>query len=76
MAAMYDPRYTRAFYDAYSVAEWSRLEATAYGRLQAIIHTDFMAKHSQALSAGLREAQGAVLLNGLARLRDARVFQK
>ena len=45
MTAMYDPRYTKAFYDAYGLAEWSRLEATAYGRLQAIIHTDFLERY-------------------------------
>lgn len=42
---MYDPEHTRAFYDAYVKAEWSRLEATAYGRLQAIIHADFIYRY-------------------------------
>ena len=41
----YDPGYTRAFYNAYGDIEWSRLEATAYGRLQAIIHTDFIRRY-------------------------------
>ena len=45
MAAEYDPRQTRAFYDAYGDAEWSRLEATAYGRLQAVIHADFIQQY-------------------------------
>ena len=39
---MYDPQYTRTFYDAYGEAEWLRLERTAYGRLEAMIHTDFV----------------------------------
>jgi SAM-dependent methyltransferase len=38
----YDPEYVRAFYDAYGAYEWQRLEASAYGRLQAIIHGDFL----------------------------------
>jgi len=42
---MYDPEYTKTFYDAYVQAEWSRLEATAYGRLQAIIHADFIRRY-------------------------------
>jgi len=44
---MYNPVYTQAFYDAYGTREWSRLEATAYGRLQAIIHTDFIERFLQ-----------------------------
>ena len=39
---MYNPDYTRSFYDAYGASEWSRLGDDAYGRLQAIIHTDFI----------------------------------
>ena len=42
---MYEPEKTQQFYDAYAGLEWSRLEATAYGRLQAIIHTDFLERH-------------------------------
>jgi SAM-dependent methyltransferase len=42
---MYDAEYTRAFYNAYAEAEWSRLEASPYGRLQAIIHEDFILRH-------------------------------
>ena len=41
----YHPDYTRSFYDAYGELEWSRLEASAYGRLQAIIHTDFIQRY-------------------------------
>lgn len=36
---------TSDFYDAYARSEWGRLEATAYGRLQAVIHTDFLREH-------------------------------
>ena len=42
---MYNARYTGTFYDVYGTFEWDRLEATAYGRLQAIIHTDFIQHH-------------------------------
>jgi ubiquinone/menaquinone biosynthesis C-methylase UbiE len=42
---MYDPQYTKTFYDTYGFAEWSRLENTAYGRLQAIIHTDYIRRY-------------------------------
>ena len=38
----YDADDTRNFYDAYGSIEWDRLEATAYGRLKAIIHADFI----------------------------------
>jgi ubiquinone/menaquinone biosynthesis C-methylase UbiE len=42
---MYEPENTRFFYDVYSEKEWERLEKTAYGRLQAIIHHDFLKKY-------------------------------
>ena len=41
----YTPAGTARFYDAYGEFEWLRLEARAYGRLQAIIHGDFLRKH-------------------------------
>ena len=41
----YQPDYTGKFYDAYGRYEWDRLEATAHGRLQEIIHTDFMRRY-------------------------------
>jgi ubiquinone/menaquinone biosynthesis C-methylase UbiE len=44
---MYNPEYTRKFYNAYGNAEWERLEATPYGRLQAIIHEDFLKRYIQ-----------------------------
>ena len=42
---MYDSQNTQDFYDAYSMIEWSRLDSTAYGRLKAIIHTDFIKRY-------------------------------
>ena len=38
----HDPNYTGKFHDAYGLHEWNRLETTAYGRLQAIIHADLI----------------------------------
>ena len=43
----FDPDYLSRFYDQYDLAEWERLEASAYGRLQAIIHTDFVREYVQ-----------------------------
>jgi SAM-dependent methyltransferase len=42
---MYDPEYTKQFYNAYGEFEWVRLEATPFGRLQAIIHEDFILRY-------------------------------
>jgi len=42
---MYDPEYTKEFYNAYGDFEWARLEATPFGRLQAIIHEDFILRY-------------------------------
>lgn len=39
---MYNPDHNRTFYDAYGTLEWDRLGTTAYGRLQGIIHADFL----------------------------------
>jgi ubiquinone/menaquinone biosynthesis C-methylase UbiE len=36
---------TAAFYDAYGEREWLRLDARPYGRLQAVIHTDFLRQY-------------------------------
>ena len=41
----YNADNTRNFYDAYGSIEWDRLDATAYGRLKAIIHADFIQRH-------------------------------
>lgn len=42
---MYEAEKTQRFYDAYGGLEWSRLEESAYGRLQAVIHTDFLEQY-------------------------------
>ena len=42
---MYDSRSTSDFYDAYGEWEWNRLETSAYGRLQALIHRDFLERY-------------------------------
>ena len=42
---MYNPEYTREFYNEYADAEWSRLERNAHGRLKAIIHEDFIRRY-------------------------------
>lgn len=44
-SGQYAPAGTAKFYDAYGELEWIRLEARAYGRLQAIIHTDFLRRY-------------------------------
>lgn len=41
----YTPAGTSKFYDAYGEFEWLRLEARAYGRLQALIHATFLAEY-------------------------------
>ena len=41
----YDADKTMAFYDAYGSIEWDRLGATAYGRMKAIIHADFIGRY-------------------------------
>lgn len=42
---MYDAEYVKNFYDSYGNHEWSRLEATPYARLQAIIHEEFIQRY-------------------------------
>ena len=42
---MYRPEYVSTFYDAYGAAEWDRLESGPYGRLQALIHSDLLARY-------------------------------
>ena len=37
----------RDFYNAYGLVEWERLQRTAYGRLQAVIHTDFLRQYTR-----------------------------
>ena len=43
--SIYDAEYAGKFYDAYGTLEWDRLEATPYGRLQAIIHSEFIERY-------------------------------
>ncbi len=65
----YDRDYTRSFYDAYGALEWSRLEASAYGRLQAIIHTDFIQRYvdesDRVLDAGSGPGRFTIAAAGL-----------
>ncbi|MBN2074923.1 MAG: class I SAM-dependent methyltransferase [Dehalococcoidales bacterium] len=42
---MYDPEYTREFYNEYADAEWTRLERNPHGKLKAIIHEDFVRRY-------------------------------
>jgi ubiquinone/menaquinone biosynthesis C-methylase UbiE len=42
---MYNPEYTRRFYNAYSEHEWNRLSDNAYGQIQAVIHIDFLKRY-------------------------------
>jgi ubiquinone/menaquinone biosynthesis C-methylase UbiE len=42
---MYNAEYTRSFYNAYGAIEWERLETRAFGRLQAVIHEDFIRRY-------------------------------
>ena len=66
---MYDAEYTRKFYNAYGETEWSRLEAKPYGRLQAIIHNDFISRHvrpgDRVLDAGSGPGRFSISLAGL-----------
>ena len=42
---MYNSEYTRKFYNAYGEKEWGRLERSAYGRLEGIIHQDYVDRY-------------------------------
>jgi ubiquinone/menaquinone biosynthesis C-methylase UbiE len=48
---MNDADYASRFYDNYGLTEWRRLERSAYGRLQAVIHAGFVERY---LNAGDR----------------------
>ena len=65
----YDPEQTSAFYDAYGGIEWDRLESSAYGRLQAIIHADFLQHYVQSgqtvLDAGAGPGRFSIQLASL-----------
>ena len=62
---MPDASYVRTFYDAYGEFEWERLES-AYGRLQAIIHTDFIEEYvrpgDRALDVGCGPGRFAIVM--------------
>jgi ubiquinone/menaquinone biosynthesis C-methylase UbiE len=63
---MYNPQYTRQFYDAYGEREWTRLERSAYFRLEAITHTDFIRRYvkpgDKVLDAGSGPGRFSILL--------------
>lgn len=42
---MYNPQYVRQFYNEYGSAEWSRLERSVHGRLQSMVHEDFIRRY-------------------------------
>jgi ubiquinone/menaquinone biosynthesis C-methylase UbiE len=67
--SQYAPAGTARFYDAYGEFEWLRLEARAYGRLQAIIHGDFLRQHvapgHRVLDAGCGPGRFTIELVGL-----------
>ena len=69
----YDSDYTSAFYDAYGSIEWDRLEATAYGRLKAIIHSDFIERHVKPGDRVLDAGSGPGRFSIVAAERGARV---
>lgn len=69
----YNADKTRTFYDAYGNIEWDRLEATAYGRLKAIIHTDFIGRYVASGDRVLDAGSGPGRFSIVAAERGARV---
>ena len=63
---MYNPEYTKRFYDTYGQREWARLESSAYNRLEAIIHADFIRRYvrpgDRVLDAGSGPGRFSILL--------------
>jgi 2-polyprenyl-3-methyl-5-hydroxy-6-metoxy-1,4-benzoquinol methylase len=63
---MYNPEYTKRFYDTYGEREWARLESSAYNRLEAIIHADFTHRYvrqgDRVLDAGSGPGRFSILL--------------
>ncbi len=63
---MYNPQYTRQFYDAYGEREWSRLERSAYFSLEAVTHNDFIHRYikpgDKVLDAGSGPGRFSILL--------------
>ena len=69
----YNADNTRNFYDAYGSIEWDRLEATAYGRLKAIIHSDFIGRYVASGDRVLDAGSGPGRFSIAAAERGARV---
>ena len=69
----YDADKTRDFYDAYGWIEWDRLETTAYGRLKAIIHADFIGRYVKSGDRVLDAGSGPGRFSIVAAERGARV---
>ncbi|MCY4652405.1 MAG: class I SAM-dependent methyltransferase [Dehalococcoidia bacterium] len=69
----YDADRTRNFYDAYGSIEWDRLDATAYGRLKAIIHADFIGRYVASGDRVLDAGSGPGRFSIVAAERGARV---
>jgi SAM-dependent methyltransferase len=67
--SLYNAEYTRSFYNAYGALEWDRLETRAYGRLQAIIHEDFVRRYikprDRVLDAGAGPGRFSIVAAGL-----------
>lgn len=69
----YNADNTRNFYDAYGSIEWDRLEATAYGRLKATIHADFISRYVASGDRVLDAGSGPGRFSIVAADRGARV---
>ncbi len=63
---MYNPEYTRHFYDTYGEREWARFERSAYFQLEAVIHDDFIRRYAKpgnrVLDAGSGPGRFSILL--------------
>ena len=66
---MYDAEYTRKFYNHYGEKEWGRLERSAYGRLEAVTHNDFLERYvkpgARVLDAGSGPGRFSISLSRL-----------
>ena len=69
----YDADKTRNFYDAYGGIEWDRLETTAYGRLKAIIHADFIGRYVKSGDRVMDAGSGPGRFSIIAAERGARI---
>jgi ubiquinone/menaquinone biosynthesis C-methylase UbiE len=65
---MYNADYTKTFYNAYGDAEWARLERP-YGKLQAVIHEDFIRRYlkpgDRVLDSGSGPGRFSIVAAGL-----------